>query len=156
MKLIPFIFVSLSSLVNAQESISIDKVIGNFSSNITEVHVYKDHNKCQIIFGKNQSITSVDTCDITLINEQDLNNDGYDDLTVVSAPSNGCTYNAITYSFATAKTKILVPLFMVETECEPLTNNQLQSLVGTQNHKIFHLETDVNDENFRKVKVFNN
>ncbi|WP_320151014.1 hypothetical protein [uncultured Tolumonas sp.] len=67
----------------------------------------------------------------------------------------GCTYNAITYDLSHTRPKVLVPLFMVETECEALLKNELKALVGTEKDKIYHIESDVNDENFRKIKVFN-
>ena len=37
-------------------------------------------------------------CEIRLINEGDLNNDGTDEFSVFQAPMNGCTYTMITYS----------------------------------------------------------
>jgi hypothetical protein len=38
---------------------------------------------------------------------------------------------------------------------EELLKNELKALVGTKKDKIYHIESDVNDENFRKIKVFN-
>ena len=152
--LIIFLLVFTQS-TNAQNSLSKEKVVGYFSPSIKAVSIFKEKSTCRVINSRHDSISMSDSCDITLINEGDLNNDGFDDLTIVSAPLHGCTYNAITYDLSHTQPKILVPLFMVETECEALLKNELKALVGTEKDKIYHIESDVNDENFRKIKVFN-
>lgn len=51
--------------------------------------------------GNNLKSINAGCCDIILINEGDLNNDGADELSVFQAPMNGCTYSMTTYSILT-------------------------------------------------------
>lgn len=94
----------------------------------------------------------VGCCDIRLINEGDLNNDGSDEISVFQAPMNGCTYSMTTYSFSNGKWKKLIDPFLIPTGCETLTDNDLQQRIFKENKTIYYLETDMTNENGTLVK----
>ncbi|MCH5597485.1 FEKKY domain-containing protein [Niabella ginsengisoli] len=55
-------------------------------------------------------------CDIRLVNEGDLNNDGSNEFSIFQAPMNGCTYTMTTYSYSNKSWKQIVKPFL----CQPL------------------------------------
>ena len=76
-------------------------------------------------------------CDAMLVNEGDLNNDGQDDFSVYQAPENGCTYHMYTYSYQNGDWKKIVPLFLVATGCDELTDAAIQKMVFKQKDGIY-------------------
>lgn len=90
-------------------------------------------------------------CDIRLINESDINNDGADDLSVFQ-PMNGCTYSMTTYSFINGTWKQIVKTFLIPTGCENMTTDDLQKRIFKENNSIYYFDTDLNDEDGKLVK----
>jgi len=91
-------------------------------------------------------------CEITLINEGDLNGDGADDLSLYQAPMNGSTYRMETLSLKDTSWNTIVPAFMIPTAGTPLTNEELQNRVFKEDGVLHYWVTDPNDENFRLVR----
>ena len=92
------------------------------------------------------------SCDTILINEGDLNDDGFDELSVYSAPLHGCTYNMSTFSFKNGFFQAIVPMFLVQTACEPFSSLELNKLVFKENSSVFYMTTDPNDESGKLIK----
>jgi len=91
-------------------------------------------------------------CEMTLINESDLDNNGADDLSFFQAPMNGCTYFMTTYSFINGNWKKIVDTFLIPTGCESINLNDLQKMIFGENKNIYYLEKDMSDENGRLIK----
>ena len=91
-------------------------------------------------------------CDILLINEGDLNNDGADDLSIFQAPMNGCTYLMSTYSLINGTWRQIVETFLIPTGCDNLSTDDLQKRIFKENNTIYFYDTDSNDENGKLVK----
>lgn len=111
--------------------------------------------ECKVKFS-NPSIEPIythDTCEVTLVNEGDLNNDGADDLSVYSAPLHGCTYNMATYSLKNGTVQPIVPLFLVQTACDPLSNQDIESLVFEDSGSVYFMDFDPNDESGKLIKI---
>ncbi len=90
---------------------------------------------------------NVGCCDIRLINEGDLNNDGADEISVFQAPMNGCTYSMTTYSFINGTWKQIVATFLIPTGCDNISDDDLQKRIFKENNIIYYYDTDPNDEN---------
>ena len=110
-----------------------------------------DEYEIQFSSNKMKSINA-GCCDILLINEGDLNNDGADEISVYQAPMNGCTYAMTTYTFINKHWKIIVPTFLIPTGCENISNDNLQKRIFKQNNVIYYYETDPNDKHERLVR----
>lgn len=95
---------------------------------------------------------NVGCCEITLVNEGDLNNDGKDDLSIYQAPHNGTVYSITTYSFKDGKWNIIVPNHLIPSGGD-FDSKEIQGLVFLEKGVLYYLDTDVNDENFRQFKV---
>ncbi|MCD9855832.1 hypothetical protein LUD75_13995 [Epilithonimonas sp. JDS] len=91
-------------------------------------------------------------CEMTLINEGDLDNNGADDLSVFQAPMNGCTYSMTTYSFINGNWRKIVDTFLIPTGCESINHNDLQKMIFRENKNIYYLEKDLIDENGKLIK----
>ena len=91
-------------------------------------------------------------CQIRLINEGDLNNDGADDLSIFQAPMNGCTYTMTTYSCRNGKWKQIVDPFLIPTGCEHYSDADLQKRIFKEHNNIYYFDTDPNDENGKLIK----
>lgn len=91
-------------------------------------------------------------CEILLVNEKDLNNDGTDEISIYQAPSNGCTYTLTTYSFTKEAWKQTVEPLLIPTGCDPVSNEDIQNRVFNENNDIYYYETDLNVENGGLVK----
>lgn len=91
-------------------------------------------------------------CEIRLINEDDLNSDGTDEISVFQAPMNGCTYSMTTYSFANGTWKQLIETFLIPTDCGRISDDDLQQRVFKENDGIYYFDTDPNDENGKVIK----
>lgn len=92
-------------------------------------------------------------CEATLINEGDLNGDGFDEISVVQAPMNGCTYTFSTFTNVNGTWKKLFEPFMFSNGCEPPSNKDLLNKVFIEKGSIYSLQTDPNDENMKLKKV---
>lgn len=91
-------------------------------------------------------------CDIRLINEGDLNNDGADDISVFQAPMNGCTYTMTSYSFTNRSWKPIVQPFLIPTGCDNLSDDDVQKRIFKEKNAIYYYYTDPNDENGKLIK----
>lgn len=95
---------------------------------------------------------SAGCCEITLINEGDLNGDGADDISLYQAPLNGNTYTMSTYSFQDSIWTTLIQPFSIPTTGTVLTPTELQGRVFKEDGILYYLDTAVNDENFRLIR----
>jgi len=91
-------------------------------------------------------------CEIILINEGDLNNNGSDEISIYQAPMNGCTYTMTTYSYIKGNWKKIIPPFLIPTGCENLSEKDLQNRVFRENKTIYLLEKVMNKENGKLIK----
>lgn len=91
-------------------------------------------------------------CEIILINEGDLNNNGTDEISVYQAPVNGCTYSLTTYSHIKGNWKKIFDTFLIPTGCEIISTGDLQKMITRENKNIYYLEKDMNDENGKLIK----
>lgn len=110
--------------------------------------------ECKVKFS-NPSIKAIDiydSCEVTLVNEGDLNNDGKDDISVYSAPLHGCTYKMVTYSLINGIMQPIVPLFLVQTACNPLSNKDIEDLVFKDKGLVYFMDFDPNDESGKLIK----
>lgn len=87
---------------------------------------------------------AVGCCSIRLINEGDLNNDQSDEISVFQAPMNGCTYSMTTYSYKNGQWKKLVETFLIPTNCESITDQNLQNRIFRDNGAIYYYDSDPN------------
>jgi hypothetical protein len=92
-------------------------------------------------------------CQPILVGEGDLNGDGSAELTVVQAPMNGCTYDLTTWSLQNGKWQQVFGPEMIPTGCDELSADDLQNLIVKEKGKVYFYKTDVNDEDFKKVKT---
>lgn len=91
-------------------------------------------------------------CDIRLVNEGDLDNDGADDISVFQAPMNGCTYSMSTYSFKNGSWKQIVDTFLIPTACNELNDTDLQKRIFKEDNVVYYLDSDPNDENGKLMR----
>lgn len=91
-------------------------------------------------------------CDIRLVNEHDLNNDGTDEISIFQAPMNGCIYSMATYSFIHGSWKQIVKPFSIPTGCDEMSDVDLQKRIFKENKTIYYFYVDPNDENGKLVK----
>ena len=94
----------------------------------------------------------VGCCDIRLVNEGDLNNDEADEISIFQAPTNGCTYSMTTYSFIKGTWKPIVGTFLIPTDCDHISDEDLQKRIYKEQNTIYYYETDLNDENRKLIK----
>lgn len=92
-------------------------------------------------------------CGVLLINEGDLNGDGNDELGVANAPLHGCTYNYQVYTYKNGKWLPYVEMFLFPTLCEGTDRDKVQQLVFKEGNTVYYLNTDFNDEDFKKTKT---
>lgn len=110
----------------------------------------------------------VDCCWFKLINEDDLDNNGSDELTIVQSPENGCIGNVSTYSINKENSNLLFRPFSLFI-CAELTDDELQKLIVLENNIVYYHEADPNNENLlnddgdkiiferlNKIKAFEN
>jgi hypothetical protein len=102
--------------------------------------------------GENMKSINAGCCDIRLINEGDLNNDGTDEISIFQAPMNGCTYSMTTYSFKNGTWEQIIGTFLIPTICDKISDVNLQKRIFKENNLIFYYETDPNDENGKLIK----
>jgi len=87
----------------------------------------------------------VDCCWFKLINEDDLDNNGSDEITIVQSPENGCIGNVSTYSINKENSNLLFRPFSLFI-CADLTDLELQKLIFNDNNAIYYYQADPNDE----------
>ncbi|MBE0391728.1 hypothetical protein [Flavobacterium sp. PL002] len=102
--------------------------------------------------GKKLKSISSGCCEIRLINEGDLNNDGADEISIFQAPMNGCTYAMTTYSFTKGAWKIIIKTFLIPTGCEYMSDEDLQNRIFVDNSMVYFLDTDMADEEVKLIK----
>jgi hypothetical protein len=95
---------------------------------------------------------NIGCCDVRIINEGDLNNDGADELSLFQAPVNGCVYSMTTHSFKNGNWLQIVKPFLIMTGCDGISNEELQKRIFTENNNIYYLDPDLNDENGALIK----
>lgn len=91
-------------------------------------------------------------CEITLINEGDLNQDGTDEISIFQAPMNACTYSMTTYSYINGNWKKIVDTFLIPTGCDIISKDDLQKMIFRENNNIYYLQKDMSDENGKLIK----
>lgn len=101
---------------------------------------------------KNTKSISAGCCNLQLINEGDLNNNGTDEISLFQAPMNGCTYSMTTYSFINGTWKQFIETFLIPTACESISESELQKKIFKENDTIFYYDIDLNDENRKWIK----
>lgn len=94
----------------------------------------------------------VGCCEIILINEGDLNQDGSDEISIYQAPTNGCTYAMETYSNINGHWKTIVDRFLIPTGCEVISKDDLQKRIFREKNQIFYLEKDMREGNGKLIK----
>jgi hypothetical protein len=95
---------------------------------------------------------NIGCCDVRLINEGDLNNNGTDEVSLFQAPVNGCVYSMTTYSFKSGNWLQIVQPFLIPAGCDGTSNEDLQKRIFTEDNNIYYLDADLNDENGRLIK----
>lgn len=99
-------------------------------------------------------INNIGCCEVFLINEGDLNDDGTDEISIYQAPLNGRTYTMSTYSYANNAWRqinsFLIPTAFLEGE-----DWDLQNMVYKENGSIYCKEVNTNAAapKFNAVKV---
>jgi len=87
------------------------------------------------------------------VGEGDLNGDGAAELTLAAEPNHGCTYDITTWSLQGGKWKQVFGPELFPTACETINADSVDSLIVKENGKVYFYKTDVNDEDFKKVKT---
>lgn len=90
-------------------------------------------------------------CNALVVPEGDLNGDGAAEMSVFQAPMNGCVFTMATYTLQKGKWKELFEPFLVPAQCDAIDHEELKRLVFAKDGKVYIMETDVNDENFKRV-----
>lgn len=103
--------------------------------------------------GKKLPALPIGCCEAVIIIEGDLDNDGANEFSVVQSPMNGCVYSMTTYSLKKGKWHQLIEPFLIPTGCEEISAEELESRVFTENGKMYIMETDEDNENFKTVKT---
>ena len=57
-----------------------------------------------------------------------------------------------TFSFKNGVFQEIVPMFLVQTACEPFSSLELHKLVFKENSSVFYMTTDPNDESGNLIK----
>ena len=91
-------------------------------------------------------------CEMQLVNEGDLNEDGGDELSVFQEPMNGNTFSMTTYTFTNGIWKELIKTFLVPTGGDYLDQEQIQNMIFKENGVLYYYVVDANDENFKLIK----
>lgn len=101
-----------------------------------------------------KSIKSINVgcCNMKLINEGDLDNNGTDDFSIFQAPMNGCTYSMTTYSLLNGNWIQIVDTFLIPTACENISDFDLQKRIFKENNAIYYYDSDINAENGELIK----
>ena len=91
-------------------------------------------------------------CNLRLINEGDLNNDGTDEISLFQAPMNGCTYSMTTYTFTKGIWKKIVATFLIPTFCDNIIDSDLQKRIFKEHNNIYYYVTELKDESVKLIK----
>ncbi|MFP9116441.1 hypothetical protein ACLI08_01505 [Flavobacterium sp. RNTU_13] len=92
-------------------------------------------------------------CGVLLVNEGDLNGDGNDELGVANAPLHGCTYDYQVYTYKNGKWLRYLESFLIPTACDGIDREKVQELVFKEGNTVYYMKTDVNNEDFKKIKT---
>ena len=92
-------------------------------------------------------------CGVLLVNEGDLNRDGNDELGVANAPLHGCTYDYQVYTYKNTKWNPYIDMFLIPNACDGIDRDKVQELVFKEGNTVYYMKTDVNDEDFKKIKT---
>ena len=92
-------------------------------------------------------------CEMILVNEGDLDGDGLDELGYAQAPMNGCVFDYYVYTYKNSNWKRLTESFLIPTGCDGTSRADMEKMVFKEGKNIFYLQTDMNDEDMKKVKV---
>jgi hypothetical protein len=77
-----------------------------------------------------------------LLNEGMLLNNGKDIISIFQPPMNGCHWYVSTYVFMSGKWKLVIEPFLMMTECEEVTANDLKKRIFRANGVIYFLDDD--------------
>jgi hypothetical protein len=89
---------------------------------------------------------------IRLVNEGDLNEDGKDEISVFEQSMNTCTYTVSTWSYNNNKWDRISDYWSIPTDCEYISDEELQKRIVLEDGTIYFYETDVSDSNFPLVR----
>lgn len=92
-------------------------------------------------------------CGVLLVNEGDLNGDGKDELGVANAPLHGCTYDYQVYTYKNGKWLRYIESFLIPNACDGIDRDKVQELVFKEGNTVYYMKTNVNDEDFKKIKT---
>lgn len=83
-----------------------------------------------------------------LINEGDLNGDGYPEISLFQSPLHGTVHYMTTWTLTPAGWKRIAGPWMVPTAGEYLDDKALQSRIVLENDTLYYWQEDVEDDNF--------
>jgi hypothetical protein len=89
---------------------------------------------------------------IRLVNENDLNNDGRDDLTIFQEAKHGCAYNVSTWSYMRGAWKRITKTWVLPYSCDYISDEELKDRIVLEDGTVYYYEADVKDENYSLVK----
>lgn len=138
-----------------------ESVTGNFTGkNVTAIATLihegtdsEDPSQYSITFN-DPAITAVPgvCCGVLPVNEGDLNGDGNDELGVANAPLHGCTYDYQVYTYKNGKWLRYIESFLIPNACDGIDRDKVQELVFKEGNTVYYMNTDVNDDDFKKIK----
>jgi hypothetical protein len=99
-------------------------------------------------------ITSINIgcCEARLINENDLNHDDADEISIFQAPMNGNTYQMTTYTLKGNNWKELIEPFLIPTGGDEVSDKELQERIFIENDALYMYDVDYSDESFKLLK----
>jgi hypothetical protein len=92
-------------------------------------------------------------CEMILVNEGDLDGDGLDELGYAQAPMNGCVFDYYVYTFKNKNWKRLIEPFLIPTGCDGTSRADMEKMVLKEGNTIYYMQTDMNDEDMKKVQT---
>lgn len=106
----------------------------------------------EVIFNNKIESIKAGCCRLILINEGDLNDDGKDEISLFQAPENGCIYTLKTYSYINNQWILIFDPFLIPTNCEALSEDEIQKRVSKEGNKLYIYVDDLNDEKSSLIK----
>jgi hypothetical protein len=98
-------------------------------------------------------VISLGCCQITLINEGDLNHDKKPEISVLQAPQNGCSFLWTTYSYEGGRWHKFIAPFHIFNQCEDFTRSQLEKRVFVEKSKVYYWDVVHDNEEDKPIKV---
>ncbi|SFD21000.1 hypothetical protein SAMN05518672_1011059 [Chitinophaga sp. CF118] len=89
---------------------------------------------------------------IRLVNEEDLNNDGRDDLSIFQESAKGGAYKVSTWSYMNGKWKRITRTWVLPYFCDYISDKELKDRIVIEDGTVYYYDTDMKDENFSLVK----